>query len=157
MDLNYKLYFERANNEIKLAEIILVVSNNKNIQIDIFKVEDPETYYSSVISHAYYCIFYSAKAYLAKKGVRTEAPEEHKKTYDELKKFVEKGIIDVELLRIYEKLLIKADTLLSIFEKEKGKRGRFTYQKLSQANLEPANGSLENAKTFYKHIRKLCE
>ena len=60
MDLNYKLYLERANNEIKLADIVLIVSKDKTLQINIFKIEEPETYYSSVISHAYYFIFYSA-------------------------------------------------------------------------------------------------
>lgn len=156
MDLNYNIYLERANNEIKLADIALFVSNNKNIQIDIMRIEEPETYYSSVISHAYYCIFYSAKAYLAKKGIKTEAPEEHKKTYNELKKLVLQGVVDKELLNIYENILVKAETLLGIFKSEKKKRGEFTYQKLSEANFNPASQSLENAKTFFKHIRNLC-
>jgi len=157
MDLNYRLYLERANNEIKFADIALFVSNHKNVQMEIMKIEEPETYYNAVISHAYYCIFYAAKAYLAKKGIRTEAPEEHKKTYEEFKRLVFQGIVDQELLEIYENIIVKADTLLGIFKIEKKKRGEFTYQKLSQANLEPANNSLENSKTFFKHIRKLCE
>ena len=157
MDLNYNLYLERANNEIKLADIVILVSNNKDLQINIFKIEEPETYYSAVISHAYYCIFYSAKAYLLKKGIKTKPPEEHKKTYDEFKILVQKGIVDDELLKLYEEVLIKAETLLGIFKTEKKKRGKFTYQKLSQANLEPANQSLEKAKTFFKHINDLCK
>ena len=157
MDLNYNLYLERANNEIKFADIALIVSKNKELQINVFKIEQPETYYSSVISHSYYCIFYSAKAYLAKKGIKTEAPEEHKKTYEEFKRLVFLGIVDKELLKIYDEIIVKADTLLGIFKIEKKKRREFTYQKLAQANLEPANKSLENAKTFLKHIRKLCE
>ncbi|HLC86707.1 MAG TPA: HEPN domain-containing protein [Candidatus Nanoarchaeia archaeon] len=157
MDLNYNLYTERANNEIKIAEIILVISKNKDTQVNLFKIEEPETYYSAVISHSYYCIFYSAKAYLAKKGIKTEAPEEHKKTYDEFKKLVELGIVTKDLLKIYEEILVKAETLLGIFKTERKKRGAFTYQKLSQANLEPANKSLENAKTFFKSIKNLCE
>lgn len=157
MDLNYNLYLERANNEIKFADIGLMISNNKNLQIDVFKIEQPETYYSSVISHAYYCIFYSAKAYLAKKGIKTEAPEEHKKTYEEFKRLVFQEIVDKELLKIYYEIIVKADTLLGIFKVEKKKRGEFTYQKLAQANLEPASKSLENAKTFLKHIKRLCE
>lgn len=156
MVLGYENYLERAENEINLAEIIMGLSINKDLQTN-FKITKIDTYFSAVISHAYYCIFYSAKAYLSKKGIKTEAPEEHKKTYNEFKKFVENGVIDVELLKIYEKLIIRADILLHIFDKEKGKRGEFTYQKLSQANLEPANESLENAKIFYKNIRKLSE
>ncbi len=54
-------------------------------------------------------------------------------------------------------MLIKADTLLHIFKYEKGKRGKFTYRKLSQANLEPAQESLDNAITFFKHINNLCD
>ena len=94
---------------------------------------------------------------MAKKGIKTEAPEEHKKTYEEFKRLVFQGIIDKELLRIYDEIIVKADTLLGIFKIEKKKRGEFTYQKLSQANLEPANKSLENAKIFLKHVRRLCE
>ena len=133
------------------------MSNHKELQVDVFKIEQPETYYSSVISHAYYYIFYSAKAYLAKKGIKTETPEEHKKTFEEFKKLVLRGVIDKELLKIYEDIIVKADTLLGIFKTEKKKRGTFTYQKLSQANLEPARESIENAKIFFKHIRMLCE
>lgn len=156
MDLNYKLYLERANNEIKLADIILLISEDKNLQINIFKIEEPETYYSSVISHSYYCIFYSAKAYLLKKGIKINMPKEHKKTFNIFKKFVKEGIVDKELLRIYEDLLIKAETLLGIFKDEKKNRGEFTYQKLAQANKEPAGKSLDNAKTFFKYINNLC-
>ena len=33
MDLNFNLYLERANNEIKFADIGLMISNNKNLQL----------------------------------------------------------------------------------------------------------------------------
>jgi uncharacterized protein (UPF0332 family) len=155
MDLNYNLYLERANNEIKLADIILFVSGDKNLQINTFKIEEPDTYYSAVISHAYYCIFYSAKAYLMKKGIRTKMPNEHKKTYELFKRFVRQGVLDKELLRLYEDVLIKAETLLNIFKIEKKNRGEFTYQKLAQANKDPASKSLENAKIFFKSIYNL--
>lgn len=135
----------------------MLISKDEDIQVNLFKIAEPETYYSSVISHSYYCIFYSAKAYSAKKVIKTEAPEEHKKAYNEFKKLVEQGIVDAELLKIYEDILVKAEILLGIFKTEKKKQGTFTYQKLSQANLEPANESLENAKTFYKNIRELCK
>ncbi|MCX6706589.1 MAG: hypothetical protein NT001_00395 [Candidatus Woesearchaeota archaeon] len=44
---------------------------------------------------------------------------------------VDKGELDVELLMLYEKVLVKADKLLGIFKIEKKKRGEFTYQKLA--------------------------
>ncbi len=155
MDSSYSLYIQRANNELKLTEIILALSKDMKIQSDIFKVAEPETYYSAVISHSYYCIFYSAKAYLFRNGIRTYAPEEHEKTYEEFKKLVEKGYLRIELLKIYEDVLIKAETLLGIFKSEKSKRGEFTYQKLPQANLEPAKDSIFNATLFFKTINKI--
>ena len=56
---------------------------------------------------------------------------------------------------IYDK--IKADTLLGIFRIEKKKRGDFTYQTLSQANKEPAEESIKNAKAFFSHIYLLIK
>ena len=155
MDL--KLYIHGAENELKLVKILFFLSENVNIQTEMFDIKDPETYFSAVISHSYYSMLYMAKAYLLTKGIKTEAPEEHKKTYEEFKKLVEQGIIDVELLRIYQQLLTRADTLLKIFQVEKSKRGKFTYRNLPQANVEPAKESIENAESFFKHITKLCE
>ena len=78
------------------------------------------------------------------------------KTFEEFKVLVEKGVVDVELLKIYESMLTRADTLLGIFQMEKRKRGKFTYRKLPQANMEPADESLKNAEMFFKHIYNLC-
>lgn len=156
MDSAFKLYLKRAQNELNLSLMVMKISDDKELQVSVFKMQS-DTYYSAVISHAYYCIFYAAKAYLLTKGIKTEAPEEHKKTFEEFSKLVEQGVIDVELLKIYEKMLIKADTLLHIFELEKGKRGKFTYRTLPQANREPAKESIENAQTFFRHIYNLCE
>lgn len=156
MDSESELYLLRAQNSLNLARIIIRLSSDRTIQLEVFNMEKEDTYYSSAISHAYYCIFYAAKAYLLLKGVKTSAPDEHRKTFEAFKELVEKGVVDVELLRIYEKLLIRADTLLSIFSLEKGKRGRFTYRKMPQANLEPAEESVENAKYFFKHMYTLC-
>src|SRR3989344_7197708 len=150
-----KLYLEKAQNEFELARIIKQITEDEQMQREAFKVSNTLTFYSAVISHSYYCIFYSAKAYLSKKGITISSPEEHRKTYEAIKKSVDNGELDVELLMLYEKVLVKADTLLGIFKIEKKKRGEFTYQKLAQANKEPANNSLENAKTFLKHIRRL--
>ncbi len=150
--MDSKLYIHRAENEIKLAEIIFTISEEPNIQKETFKVNEPETYFSAVIAHCYYSIFYSAKAYLAKKGIAVSAPEEHKRSFDEFKKFVESGELDVELLKIYQEALFRAEYLLGIFKEEKKKRGEFTYRTMPQANKEPAKESMEHAKTFYKHI-----
>lgn len=150
MDSN--LYIHRAENEIKLAEMIYVISEHPSMQKEIFKVNDPETYFSAVIAHCYYSIFYGAKAYLARKGITVFAPEEHKKAFDEFQRFVESGELDVELLTIYQEALVRADSLLGIFNLEKKKRGEFTYRTMPQANKEPAKESIRNAKTFFKHM-----
>ena len=63
--------------------------------------------------------------------------------------------MDVDLLKIYEKVIVRAEELLGIFSKEKAKRGEFTYQKLPQANKEPAKESLDNASFFFKNINKI--
>jgi uncharacterized protein (UPF0332 family) len=136
--------------------IILKISDDKKMQIETFAMKE-DTYYSAVISHAYYSIFYAAKAYLILKGIKTSAPEEHKKTFEEFSKLVDKGTVDIELLTIYRNMLIKADTLLHIFELEKGKRGKFTYRRIAQANQDPAQESISNAKTFFNNIYRLCE
>jgi len=150
MDL--KLYMHRAENEIKLAEIIFTLSEKPNMQKEMFMVNEPETYFSAVITHSYYSIFYGAKAYLAKKQIEISAPEEHKKAFDEFRKFVESGELGVELLKIYREALIRAEYLLGIFKIEKKKRGEFTYRTLPQANKEPAKESIEHAKIFFKHM-----
>lgn len=156
MDSEYKIYLARAQNELNLAMIVLKISEDQKMQVEIFSMKE-DTYYSAVISHAYYSIFYTAKAYLLFKGIRTSAPEEHRKTFDEFSKLVHKGVVDAGLLKIYQSMIIKADVLLHIFELEKGKRGNFTYKRIPQANQEPAQESISNAKVFFSNIFILCE
>ena len=156
MDYEYKIYLKRAENELNLSMIIFSISDDKNMQISTFGMKE-DTYYSAVISHAYYSIFYAAKAYLLLKGIKTKAPEEHKKTLDQFSKLVDQGIVDLELLKIYQKMLVKADTLLHLFDYEKSKRGNFTYKTIPQANQEPAEESIKNAKIFFNNIFRLCE
>lgn len=156
MDFEYNIYLARSQNEFNLSMMIQRISDDKKMQVDIFAVKE-DTYYSAVISHAYYSIFYAAKAYLLRKSIKTSAPEEHKKTFEEFSKLVEKGVVDIELLKIYQNMLIRADSLLHIFELEKSKRGKFTYRRIPQANQEPAQESINNAKTFFNNIYRLCE
>ncbi|MEM3127286.1 MAG: hypothetical protein QW331_04445 [Candidatus Woesearchaeota archaeon] len=109
-------------------------------------------------SHSYYSIFYVAKALLLTEGVKTEVPEEHKKTYEAFKKiFVDSERLDLELFRIYQKMMIRAEELLGIFEIEKGKRAKFTYKTIPQANKEPAEESLMNAAKFLQNCNTYLE
>ncbi len=151
-----ELYLQRAENELVAAQMLFKVSNNQALQKEQFKLEKEFTFYSAVIGHSYYSIFYSAKAILIKNGIKTEAPEVHKKTLEAFEKYlVSTGKLDIELLKIYQKMVIRADALLGIFSLEKRKRGEFTYQKLPQANKEPAQKSLNNASFFFKNINKI--
>jgi len=151
-----KLYLQRAENELNLAKSIFRISGDGKLKGEL-ELKPETTFYSNVINACYYCVFYSAKAFLLKEGIRTEAPEEHRKTYDEFERLVSKGIIDVELLKIYRTMTVKADELLGIFWKEKRKRGHFTYQRLPQANVVPAEESLKNAERFFKNIYLILE
>ncbi|MEW5896657.1 MAG: hypothetical protein AB1668_03125 [Nanoarchaeota archaeon] len=151
-----ELYLQRAENELVAAQMLFDVSSNPTLQKEQFKLEKEFTFYSTVIGHSYYSIFYSAKAILIKNGIKTEAPEVHKKTLEAFETYlVNTGKLDTELLKIYKKMIVRADALLGIFSTEKKKRGEFTYQKLPQANREPAGESLNNALLFFKNINKI--
>lgn len=156
MDLTIDLCLKRADNELVLANIIQRISVEEQLKKDVFKIPEDFTFYSAVINHSYYTIFHSAKAYLMSKGVGFSNKQgQHQKVYQRFKKNVKKGTIDNELLKIYDAVMIRADELLGILEKEREKRGEFTYEKLPQANMEPANDSLANAQKFYRHIYAL--
>ena len=84
-------------------------------------------------------------------------PEEHRKTLQEFAKFVNNGVLDKELLIIYESEIAKADALLKIFKVERKKRGIFTYNVKSEANIPSANESIDNAIKFVSVIISLIE
>ena len=128
MDSTARIYLQRSLNEVSAAKLLFTISNDPEKKQE-FQIEEEMTFYSSVISHSYYAIFYAAKAILLTKGIVTNMPDAHKKTYEAFKsKFVDSGIIDIELLKIYQKMAVRADELLQIFKDEKWKRGHFTYQ-----------------------------
>jgi uncharacterized protein (UPF0332 family) len=91
MDSEYKIYLQRAENELSLARMILKLSIEPNIQEEVFKVSSVSTYFSSVISNSYYSIFYAAKAYLLKKGIKTKVPESIRKHLKSLRCLLVKG------------------------------------------------------------------
>jgi len=155
MDSQVEIYIRRANNEILAAESLKRLSEETKSKED-FGIPQDTTFYSSVISHSYYAIFYAAKAILLIKNIKTASPNIHKMTYDLFDKtFVKTGVLDKKLLQIYTDIVIKASDLLEIFKDEKWKRGNFTYQVIAQANKNPAEDSLNNAKLFIAHISKV--
>ena len=157
MDSKGKTYMDRAFTELHEAEILFKISGD-SIKKREFQLEEDITFYSGAISHAYYAIFYAAKAMLLTKNIVTKSPEIHKKTFELFKKeFVDTGILDTELLMIYKKMIIRADELLQIFKDEKWKRGHFTYETIPQANQKPAEESIEHATKFVKNIRTVIK
>jgi len=151
MDSKAEMYLNRAKTELETAEILYTVSHNSKLKAN-FPISAGATYYSGVISHGYYGVFYSAKAMLLTKNIDTKAPEVHRKTLDAFKtEFIDSGLLDAKLLVIYKQMMIRAETLLEIFKTEKKKRGDFTYNTIPQANSEPAEESIKNAKEFIKH------
>ena len=157
MDSQVSLFIERADTELVLAQKIKILTEDNLLRKEL-SIEPNKTFYSSVISHSYYSIFYAAKALLLTKKVSTSSPDIHRRTFDAFKQeFVDTGILDVKLLDIYKKLIIRADTLLEIFRGEKWKRGNFTYHTIPQANKAPADDSIANAKLFVANIMKILE
>lgn len=143
-----RLYLERAENELRLAKAMFNISGDEKIK-EVVEVNPDDTFYSAVISHCYYAIFYSAKTILLKEGIDTKAPSVHKKTYDRFKEiFVDTGKLDKGLAEMYEEAIIKADQLLDLFKEEKWKRAHFTYHTIAQANVKPAEESIKNAKNI---------
>ncbi|HLC53879.1 MAG TPA: HEPN domain-containing protein [Candidatus Nanoarchaeia archaeon] len=114
-----------------------------------------ETFYSSAIAHAYYTIFYSARAYLMKKGLKLPEQGQHQAVYFAFRSLVRQGKIAAELLELYEDVKVKAEKLLEILEKEEENRTKFTYKTFAQANKEPANDSLNNAEIFLTEMKGL--
>lgn len=157
MDSKVKLYLERAENEFRLAKAIFNLSQKENLK-PMLEANPKDTFYSAVISHCYYSIFYCAKAILLTKNIDTKAPEIHKKTFELFKKaFVDTGKLNIELLKIYRKMIVRADELLHILKQERWKRGHFTYHTIAQANIEPAKESINNAKKFLINIKGVIE
>lgn len=155
MDSMVEIFLERANNELLTAKSLIKLSEIVKFKKE-FELPKNITFYSSVISHSYYSIFYAAKAILLTKNIKTSFPEVHKKTLELFEnELIKTGILDVNLLKIYKTMLIRADVLLEIFKEEKYKRGKFTYKTLPQANKLPANNSLKNAKLFVSNIAKI--
>jgi uncharacterized protein (UPF0332 family) len=157
MDSMVEIFLERADNEIFAAASLKKLSEDDGSKQD-FDLPADITFYSSVISHSYYAIFYAAKAVLLAKGVRTSSPDVHKKTLEAFQKdLVDTGILDVKLLEIYKKAVVRADALLEMFRDERWKRGNFTYNTIPQANKDPAEESLSNSKIFVSNIKKVVD
>lgn len=153
---NIKLNLSKAENELKHAEAVFKISMNTTLKKEL-ELLDTDTFYSGVISHAYYAIFFAAKALLFKEKITTKSPNIHKVTLDAFSYyFILSGKLDFEILLLYKSAILKADALLSLFVSEKEKRAEFTYKTLPDANKIPAKESLDNANKFLTNIKKIA-
>ena len=122
----------------------------------IFNFPSETTFFNGVIEHSYYAIFNCAKAYLISKNVHLKSEQgQHQQVYFEFRKLVERGLIEKDLLKVYNDVKTKAEVLLGILKKEKEKRNTFAYETLPQANKKPAEDSLDNAIIFISHIKAI--
>jgi len=152
-----KLNFLRAENELKHAEAVFKISSDVRLKRE-FDLLETDTFYSGAITHAYYAVFFAAKALLMTSKIETKTPNVHKATLDAFANyFIINGKLDLELLKIYQSTIIRADFLLELFVSEKEKRGEFTYKTLPDANKEPAHESINNATKFLINIKKVMK
>lgn len=157
MDSEVSLLLGRAENELLIARTLKKLSEDESRAVSL-KIPRGSTFYSSVISHAYYAIFYSAKAYLASKKIALSSEQgQHQQVYYKFSRLVKEGVVDMELFKIYEEIKIKAEFLLDIFGGEKKKRNDFTYRTIPQANKQPAEDSLNNSIIFVSNIRRMAQ
>ena len=80
MDSQVKILIDRSDNELFLTSRIKMLTEDVKIK-EMLAIPKNKTFYSSVISHAYYAIFYSAKAMLLSKGIKTSSPDIRKQTF----------------------------------------------------------------------------
>ena len=154
MDSQVEIFLKRADNELFIAKSLKILSEEIKYK-DELSIPKDVTFYSAVISHSYYAIFYAAKAYLLSRKIPLKSKQgQHQQVYYEFRKLVQSGEIEKELLKIYEENKLKAEVLLGIIKSEKDKRTDFTYETIPQANKTPAEESLNNALIFISHIRR---
>jgi uncharacterized protein (UPF0332 family) len=157
MDSEVKIMLDRADNEILAAKALKRLSEEEKYQQEL-NIPDKTTFYSSVISHSYYSIFYAARAYLIFKKVKLSSEQGiHQQVYFKFRKIIVEEPAGKEILELYEGVRTKAEVLLGIFNDEKRKRKAFTYETISQANKSPAEESITNASTFFLHIQSFIK
>ncbi len=154
MDSEVELSIKRTENELIAAKALFILSDIAEAKT-LLKVPASETFYSSVIAHAYYTIFYAARTYVVSKGIKLPEQGVHQAVYSAFRKFVRQGKLAEELLALYEDVKVKAETLLEIFDEEEENRTKFTYKTFAQANKAPAEKSIQNAEIFLTEIKGL--
>lgn len=139
------LMFGKAQNNLKVANIIFEISTSKSMKA-ILKLREQDSFYDWTIQAAYYAMFHAVNALLATKKIKI-SDKVHVSTYYSFgKHFINTNELADELFVMYGKTEEKALKLFSSLAEEKKKRGAATYERLPKMNLEPAKESIDNAK-----------
>lgn len=150
------LIWMKATNDLLLAECLLKISTDAKVKNILGYLEDT-SFFDWVIVTSYFSIFHATRALLGLKKVKIKSRMHFATLIAFGKHFINNNELSEELFLIYEDAESKAHELLEIFEEEKIKRGIFQYHRLSKNNLEPAQRSIENAKTFLATIQEVLK
>jgi len=143
------LKWQKAVNDLSLAEGLLKISTDEKVK-EVLGYPKDKTFYDWTIVSSYYSIFHATQALLGMKKIKIGNRQHYATLIAFAKNFIINNELAEELFFIYEDAEKKAKELLDIIEEEKRKRGIFQYHRLSRNNLEPAQKSVENAKTCQK-------
>jgi uncharacterized protein (UPF0332 family) len=150
------LKWQKAINDLSLAEGLLKVSTSEKIKDDLGYSKNI-TFFDWVIVTSYYSIFHAAQALLGLKKIKISSRMHHATLIAFAKHFIVNGELEAELFLLYENAESKAGEMLDIFEEEKGKRGMFQYHRLSKNNLDSAKESVGNAKIFLEAVQEVLK
>lgn len=144
----------KAVNDLMLAEGLLKLSTDAKSK-EMLNYPADVTFFDWVIVCSYFSIFHAAQALLGIKKVKITNRMHYATLIAFTRHFIVNSELAEELFLIYEDSEAKAKDLLEIFEEEKEKRGMFQYHRLSRRNLQPAQESVDNAKTFLETIQEV--
>ncbi len=150
------LKWQKAVNDLLLAEKLLQISTNKKLK-EVLSLGEDNTFFDWVVVCSYFSIFHATQALLGLKKIKIINRLHHATLTSFAKHFIINDELAEELFFIYEDAETKAKDLLDILEEEKGKRGLFQYHRLSRHNLDPAKDSVENAKKFLATVQEVLK
>lgn len=151
------LMVKKANNNLKLAKIILSISDKADAK-ESLGLSESDSFYDWAIITAYYAMFHITHALLATKEIKISKIRVHEATlYALAKYFILTKELEDEFFLIYEDAESKAEELFNSLSDEKEKRGRFTYERLPKANRLPAEESIKNASQFVRDIEAILK
>ncbi len=151
------LMVKKANNNLKFAKTTLALCENNEVK-DSLGLQEKDSFYDWVIVVAYYAMFHITQALLATKKIKITNIRVHEATlYAFAHNFILTKELEDELFFTYEDAEAKAEELFTSLSEERRKRGKFTYERLPQANKEPAEESITHATEFVREIETILK